>query len=303
MAFLASQEAAHRRLSGRTITVGLIVLVMIGFAGIWISHALIGQIYRGELFPGLLENRATKPLDYYYGVVDRLVLASVFLVALIASSLWARALSRHGVMLAVLLVGDLVYCIISERYGGLLDVRLDHGIPEFYQYFKEALIAWLLFKTFRATQRRMFAGWGALYTFVLLDDSLQYHERAGAVLGYLPGMSSLAATLGVRPADLGEILAVAPLLAALFLFLVWPFFRERPDIRRVAVTFGCLFVLLIFAGGVMDLVDRIASTAGSGMVQLLSLLEDGGEMVVMSLTCVYAGKVARIYGGASQAIR
>jgi hypothetical protein len=186
-----------------------------------------------------------------------------------------------------------VFCALSEVYGGLLDVRLDRGIPESFQYFKEGAIATMLVWVFFRTRRHIFLGWACLFLFLLLDDSLQYHERMGALLTGFPGVASLASSLDVRPDDIGEMLSLVPVLAALAIFMPIPYFRERPEGRRIVHIISILVVALVLMGGVMDLADRAAFTRGSSYVSVLSLIEDGGEMIVMSSIFGYVSAVWR----------
>ena len=290
--------AGHVRPRALTVGVALkwaALLAAAALVTVWVGHLLIAAVYRGELLPGLLENKATKPLDYYYGVIDRTVLMGFFVIGmmLLVTSL-ARTSAVSAVLIA-LLAGDVILCAVGERYGGFLDVRLDGGIPEWFQYYKEAGIAFLLFRLYRTTARRIFLGWSCLYGFLLLDDALKYHERVGALIGRFPGLGTLAAAAEVRAADIGEMLAVAPVFLALLFFLAWPYLRERPDGRAIVHRFAALLGALVLMGGVMDLIDRVAVSRGSDMVQVLSLIEDGGEMLVLSFTFAYALTVFRRY--------
>ena len=297
-------SAPGRQTAGSTaVTVAKLVLlwVVVVAAIIWVAHLFIAAVHRGDLLPSLLENRATKPVEYYYEVINRIAIAGAFVVTLVLVIVRRSREGSAGSVLALLLIGDVMLCIASERYGGMLDVRSNGGIPEWFQYFKEGGLATLLYLTFRHTHRRIFLGWACLFGFMLIDDALRYHERIGALIGQLPGMAQLAATIEVRAVDVGEIVSLFPVLFVFLAFLAWPYLRERADGRSVVHRFGLLLAALVAVGGVMDLVDSIAVTRGSDLVQLLSLVEDGGEMVVFSLTYAYALVVYRRYAQAGPA--
>ena len=283
-------------LSFRTLALSLLMVAAACAATIWLGHRFIEQVHRGDLFPALLENRAIKPVEHYYAAVNRLVLAGYFLLAIVAAVVYSVRFRSALVVLVILLVGDVTFCTLSETYGGMLDVRIDRAIPEWFQYLKEASAAALLFITFRYAKRRVFLGWACLFAFILMDDALRYHERGGVLLANLPGLSALAGMLEVRAVDLAEMVSVAPVLVALALFLVVPYVREGRDARRVIHRLGGLLGLLVLVGGVMDLIDRIAVTRGSHLVPVLSLMEDGGEMVVMSCIFVYVLTLWWAYG-------
>jgi hypothetical protein len=280
--------AASRGVSGRALWIVIALGIVAFVATLWVAHRLIDQVYAGNILSGVLENRGEKPIEYYYEAVDRLVYAGYGLLALLAA-VWVVAGYRSAAaVLGVLLFGDVIFFILSETYGGLLDIRLDGGIPEFYQYAKEVGIAVILLRLFRATGRRIFVGFGVLFAFLFVDDALKYHERMGRVLGGLPGMEALGNLIGVRAVDIGELVSVAPVLLALIAFLAVPYLRESADGRQIVHRFGIMIAALIAVGGFVDLIDRIAVTRAPDLVRTIGFFEDGGEMVIMSGMLAYA---------------
>lgn len=124
--------------------------------------------------------------------------------------------------------------------------------------------------------------WGSL----LLDDSLQLHERLGSMvasrMGYAPAFH-------LRAQDFGELTVVGSvgLLFAGLLALTW--WRGDREFRRVSRDLALLVgVVVLFGVGV----DMLHSMAGSpALTAALALVEDGGEMVSMSFVCWYAYRV------------
>jgi hypothetical protein len=178
-----------------------------------------------------------------------------------------------------------VYSVEVESIG-FSDRRFslyrDLGFAEFFQYPKMALAALLMIGTSRGTRRRSYLIWAALFLYLLLDDSLRVHERAGrAISGYL----EYAPALHLRAQDYGEltVFAAVGVLFATPLLIAW--WRGDADLRRdyrdLALLVGCLALV----GVVLDLLHVMVQIRALGGA--IGLLEDGGEMIVMSVICWY----------------
>ena len=258
---------------------------------IWGSRWVVDRIYSGELLPDLFTNRSSQSIEHYYNRVTPIVIAGYVFLGLVAALGFALRLQSAAVIFGILIVGDVIFCALSEIYGGVLSIRVDGGVPEWFQYLKEIVIAIALMRLARTTGHRIFFAWGCLFAFLFLDDSLRYHERAGTFLAGLPLMETLAQRLEVRAVDVAELFSVGPLLLAFLGAIAFYFLRERAAVRRAALLLGALLGVLLFFAGVMDLVDRIATTRGSDLAGPLSLLEDGGEMVTMSAILAYVAAI------------
>ena len=269
------------------------------------SHWAVDRIYSGDLLPSLFTNRQSQPIEHYYQRATTIILAAFTFLGLVTALAFAARLRSARVILIILVTGDVLFCVLSEIYGGPLSIRVDRGVPEWFQYFKEIAIAVTLIRLSRVTGHRIFFVWGCLFAFLFLDDSLRYHEHIGGVLAGVPYLDVLAQRIEVRAVDIAELLGVAPLLLAFFGGLAFFYFRETPVVRRTALVLGALLAALLFFGGVMDLVDRIATTRGSDLVRTLSLIEDGGEMLTMSAILAYTASLfwnaRRHFGTASSA--
>lgn len=206
----------------------------------------------------------------------------------------ARAGSRLSFLLAVLLVADLLLIAASVeaqrrgwsdgRYRQWL-LRTENGWPEQFAYAKEAASAGLLLLLWRRTSRGVFAAWAAVFTCALVDDRLQIHERAG---GWLARQLSLPeGIVGLRGQDLGElvvwgVLGVFPLVAVAVLH------RRSPDqVRAASRGMAVVVAGYAFFGVVVDQLHSM--TLGGPLDRALGILEDGGELVLLSVAVCYAG--------------
>lgn len=193
----------------------------------------------------------------------------------------------------LLILSDLVFillhCLVRlgvfERYYKILSLNIDQSMPEAFQYVKELWIVLLLILTYIKRKEAVYLIWTFLFTFFLVDDFAGIHENLG---GTISQGTALIPALDFISKDMGEFLGVA-IIGLIFLgvFLV-VFFRSKRKDRRASVTLGFLVSALLFFGIAVDLIH--AAFRGSSMViyEFLALVEDGGEMLVMTLILWYA---------------
>jgi len=195
-------------------------------------------------------------------------------------------------VLAVLLVADLLLIAASVeaqrrgwsdgRYRQWL-LRAENGWPEQFGYAKETTCAALLLVLWRRTGGAVFAGWAALFGCALADDRLQIHERAGGFLArHVPLPGGVA---GFREQDLGELAvwglaAVAPLLVVAVLHR-----RSAGHVRAASRGIAVVVGGYAFFGVVVDQFHALAM--GGPLARGLGILEDGGELVLLSVAVSY----------------
>ena len=155
----------------------------------------------------------------------------------------------------------------------------DGGVPERFGYAKLGAGAMLLVLVAAVRRRWLFAAWAAVLALALVDDSMQVHETAGGRLAERWALPE--GVLGLRAQDLGEmavwgLLAVLPLLVAAVLH--W---RSDRRTRRAGTAVAAVVALFAFCGIVLDQLHVIG--ASGPHAQLLTVLEDGGELVALSL--------------------
>jgi hypothetical protein len=170
---------------------------------------------------------------------------------------------------------------------GAFSISQDLGIAEGFQYIQEFWIVLLLgFLTLRYHKKEL-GGWTLLFTYLLCDDMFRLHEKTGdliaAMIGHrLDGL--LFANLQVD--DIGELLGVFVFGLVFALILIPTYLRLQPEARAVFRTLTWMLAALLFFGIGLDLLDRFADSYV--MQELFKLIEDGGEMLAMSVICWYA---------------
>ena len=96
-------------------------------------------------------------------------------------------------LIVLLLAADMVFVVLHIIFklgfttDALFLVEMDWGYAEVYQYIKELWACILLLMLAASAARRprlLYFAWAMLFMYLLLDDSLQLHERVGRKVSY-----------------------------------------------------------------------------------------------------------------------
>lgn len=126
--------------------------------------------------------------------------------------------------------------------------------------------------------------WGTLFLCFLIDDAGQIHEMLGFTVArlFFP-----APIFGFREQDIGELFVVGVAGLLLVLLIGIAHFRSRPELRTMSRPLVALVAALLFFGVVIDVTDMMLVDAPKILYYGYRMLEDAGEMVVMSVICWY----------------
>ena len=196
-------------------------------------------------------------------------------------------------LLILLVLTDFFFIVlhIFHKYtdfgpGRLLSIDQDMGFAEMFQYIKEYWIGLILL--WFALKRRsfLFFGWSLMFFYLLFDDALMFHESGGTIL---TRYFNLQPILGLRAQDIGE-LGIAVIVGVAFLAIIGisHYFSEQ-RLREISKRIAILLVALVFFGVFVDIIHSMFRK--TEISNLLALIEDGGEMVVMSLITWYVFKI------------
>jgi hypothetical protein len=203
-------------------------------------------------------------------------------------------------LLVLLLFADAGFTLlhlINVETGWLrgtgISLEYDGGPSEIYQYVKEFWIVVCLLVAFVSTRQRAYLGWATALSYLLVDDAGQIHENVGAWLGE---RYRFVAPFGLRSQDVGELMVTA--IAGLIIVAIvgTALWRGTEQGRRVSRDMGLLMLVLAVVGVVVDVVHVVAYYAQSLLAQVLLVVEDGGEMIVMSALTAYAFHLATHLG-------
>lgn len=196
---------------------------------------------------------------------------------------------KYRKYLFILLTIDLILIIlhISRSAFGFpqksaFSIAQERGYAEIFQYLKALAIVYILYKSGTQRSEKLYLTWSGMYAFIFLDDLLGLHEKGGKLAATL-----LPASLpfNVQGEDLGEVLFSLCVYGLLGTLILISSFRSEPVVRKSTQPLIFLLILLFFTGGVLDLVHSMITMPI--LWDILGILEDGGEMIVMSVTVYY----------------
>ena len=177
--------------------------------------------------------------------------------------------------------------------GNRISLEDDGGPAEIFQYLKEFWIVVCMIVAFVSTRHVAYLSWAFVFLFLLADDAGKIHEGVG---GWLAQRYDLHAPFGLRSQDIGELLFAAAIGLAVLAVVGVAVRRGTEQCRRISRDLGCLVVALALVGVLIDMLHTIAYTQRSLLAQVLLVVEDGGEMFVMSALTAYAFHVATHVG-------
>lgn len=191
---------------------------------------------------------------------------------------------QASTILKLVLVIDLVYIVLHLVLkltpwleSSSFDLSEDQSHAELFQYIKYLWIIVLLVIMSRSKNQYGYLSWAGLFFYILLDDALMFHERIGKYLAYkfeLPGF------FGLRPLDIGEltVFLVAGLILLPWVFLFY--LRGSRTFRIHSLNFFTFFAAFSFFGLFLDLIHEAIKI--KYVYGIISILEDGGEMIIIS---------------------
>jgi len=165
----------------------------------------------------------------------------------------------------------------------LYELGRDRGYPELFQYLKWLWIIILLIYVSASSRSLRYIAWGLVFTYFLCDDAFSIHEKIGK---HLAENLTLTPPFGLRLRDLGELAVSAAAGVILSSVVIWTYVPGSQSFKKFSQDMLLLILVLAFFGVVVDMVD-IAIEWGWTVEVILSVIEDGGEMLVASLIAWY----------------
>lgn len=208
---------------------------------------------------------------------------------------WTRDVISSLTFIWLLLFADLAYLIlhglcliggyfeIPDLRDPLLSLSYDRGYAEFYQYLKQLWISILLLLIFLRTKSIGFVIWAILFLFLMFDDALKLHERVGGLIAYKYEYISL---FGLRPQDFGELTYLIIVGVSSLVLLLLFYIRGSGKFRQSTKQLFLLIIVLAFFGVIADILQQLTAE-WRYIKELVGIVEDGGEMVAMSIITWY----------------
>ncbi|MPV39054.1 hypothetical protein [Georgenia subflava] len=198
-----------------------------------------------------------------------------------------RSLAR--LLLVLLLVADVVLIVlhVGFRVNGTsswyFDLSAERGWGEAFQYLKQLWSVILLAAAWWTSRSPVIVAWALVTAYFLADDAGGIHEGVGrwVINNYL-----FAPGFGDQRTQLVEVLWMAGVGALLALTVLLTHRRSAAAERAVSWRLVVLFGLLIFFGVIVDGL-ALAFDDGGTVDQILVVVEDGGELLVLSVVIAY----------------
>ena len=200
---------------------------------------------------------------------------------------------RSALILLLLLVcGDLIFITMHFLHtftpflkSYLFNIERDKGYAEFYQYFKFILIIFLLLYISLRNKTIHYIAWVLVFTYFFFDDSFRIHEKFGRKIAK---KLSFVPPFGLRLQDIGELTISLVAGMALVTFVVWAYKSGSQAFRKTSADITLLILILVFFGVGVDMLDIILVNLYPQFSFILGLIEDGGEMLSLSVLVWYA---------------
>lgn len=163
----------------------------------------------------------------------------------------------------------------------LFSLETDRGYSELLQYVKEFWIALLLGVLALRKRSRLFLSWSLLFFYFLIDDATGFRERLAVVISRKLAFVGL---FNLRPIDFGE-LTISAGFGLFFLAAIATTYRFSDRCaREISKKLTLLLLALVFFGVAIDILHIAIKIPA--IEPILIAVEEGGEMIVMSLiTC------------------
>jgi hypothetical protein len=172
----------------------------------------------------------------------------------------------------------------------LLGISREQSIPETLNYAKWAASLVFLTACFLRLRRPLFGCLAMLFLMILADDALLIHERLGADLAQglsIPPMQALDAK------HVGEIVVFGGMGFVALALLGAAYLGAGPALRPLVNRFLLVIAGLAVTGVAFDAAHHMSSALQPSPLRqaaglILTIVEDGGEMVFASLAAAYA---------------
>lgn len=203
-----------------------------------------------------------------------------------------RKMSEHSasLLLLLLLSADLIFIVlhIANAIVGinasLYDIGGNGSYAETHQFVKLLWIMILFAYVLKSTKRVGYGAWILIFLCFLIVKSLNMHQIIGALVAgkFSPYLSQF---ISLQPRHFGELAVLAIAGAFLSVIMIWAYLRSSTSFREVSKDMLVLMTGFVFFGIFLDLFAAIR--VGPLVKFGLRTLEDGGEMVMVSLMLWY----------------
>ena len=144
-----------------------------------------------------------------------------------------------------------------------------------------------------------FSAWSFLFLYLLIDDAFQVHELFGE---YVAASLAISPALGLRVEDFGELIVSASAAVFLLGLIAAAYWRGSRAFRQASNHLFLLLLALAFFGVFVDML-HVAINMGWKINFVLGAVEDGGEMIIMTVIAWYALLISARAGNVGRSLQ
>ena len=204
---------------------------------------------------------------------------------------YIRKVSEHSASLLLLLFlgadfAFIVLDIMNATLGPSSSLCSISGFCAYLKSYQLVKLFWtvLLFAyILKSTRCSGYVAWILVFAFLLVDEASLMHQKIG---GYIANSFTayLPHTLGLQPRyfELAVLVIAGTFLLAI---VAWAYFRSPQSFRKISNDLLLFVVPLLFFGVLTDVAAAVK--LGAVVNSVSDIVEDGGEMVVLSLIVWY----------------
>jgi hypothetical protein len=174
---------------------------------------------------------------------------------------------------------------LDERFRMKLRIDHDRSYSEIYEYAKSLLCIVGLLRCYSRARNGIYVAITSIFTLILADNAFRMHELIGSVL--MREFPSIGQNKGEFIAFLVYLAASAALLWRTF-----PALSSR-HAAFAACCLCCIGVIAFFAIGV-DALTAVVPRVVPNSDEAMTLLEDGGELIALSLSLAFIWAVSEL---------
>ena len=134
-----------------------------------------------------------------------------------------------------------------------------------------------------------YASWALLFIYFLLDDALRIHDGLGAIIAK---KLSFKVPFNLRLHEIGEIIVTGMFGVPLLAFLLYCHIRGSQAFKSFSYRLSGLTFIFLFFGIIVDMIHTAFRFQGE-LNHIFLLIEDGGEMISLSLIVCYIAQVTQ----------
>lgn len=195
------------------------------------------------------------------------------------------------------IIGHISSTLLQDYFEpGVLSAFLvtqDRGYPELFQYLKCLAIVLIVAKLVIASKKYDYLPWLFLFLIMFIDDAFMLHERFGH---FFAEILVLQPMYGLRAVDFGELI-YATFLGLIFSGpLLWYYYKGSGIVKKTFFDIFILFSILLFFGVALDMLHQVFEEYYI-MYAVFGLIEDGGEMIALSVLVWYFYFIASVSDG------